>query len=49
LYDPFLVAEYRIWEEEIEKWQDPILKDEKLPEWYFLSSLYTYYHQLVHL
>jgi uncharacterized protein (DUF608 family) len=27
-------AEYRIWEEEIEKWQNPILKNEKLPEWY---------------
>nr|XP_010920344.1 LOW QUALITY PROTEIN: non-lysosomal glucosylceramidase-like [Elaeis guineensis] len=25
---------YKCWEEEIEKWQDPILKDEKLPEWY---------------
>ncbi|KAG1338011.1 hypothetical protein COCNU_04G003170 [Cocos nucifera] len=22
------------WEEEIEKWQSPILKDERLPEWY---------------
>ncbi|KAK1257159.1 hypothetical protein QJS04_geneDACA024892 [Acorus gramineus] len=25
---------YKWWEEEIEKWQSPILKDEKLPEWY---------------
>lgn len=28
------LTKYRLWEEEIEKWQDPILKDEKLPEWY---------------
>lgn len=33
-------AEYRIWEEEIEKWQNPILKNEKLPEWYNLSSIF---------
>jgi len=34
----FLVfAEYKLWEEEIEKWQNPILKDERLPEWYILS------------
>ncbi|XP_012569771.1 uncharacterized protein [Cicer arietinum] len=25
---------YKRWEEEIEKWQNPILKDESLPEWY---------------
>ncbi|KAK1307564.1 hypothetical protein QJS10_CPA09g01999 [Acorus calamus] len=25
---------YKWWEEEIEKWQTPILKDENLPEWY---------------
>ncbi|KAJ4976498.1 hypothetical protein NE237_001604 [Protea cynaroides] len=25
---------YKWWEEEIDKWQSPILKDEKLPEWY---------------
>ncbi|KDP39388.1 hypothetical protein JCGZ_01145 [Jatropha curcas] len=25
---------YKWWEEEIEKWQNPILKDERLPEWY---------------
>ncbi|KAK4854726.1 hypothetical protein QYF36_000564 [Acer negundo] len=25
---------YKHWEEEIEKWQSPILKDERLPEWY---------------
>ncbi|KAJ6705013.1 NON-LYSOSOMAL GLUCOSYLCERAMIDASE [Salix purpurea] len=28
------LTNYKQWEEEIEKWQDPILKDEKLPEWY---------------
>ncbi|KAL5781464.1 hypothetical protein ACOSP7_006493 [Xanthoceras sorbifolium] len=25
---------YKHWEEEIEMWQNPILKDERLPEWY---------------
>ncbi|XP_074588013.1 uncharacterized protein LOC141843888 [Curcuma longa] len=25
---------YKGWEEEIEKWQNPILQNEKLPEWY---------------
>ncbi|CAA6655301.1 unnamed protein product [Spirodela intermedia] len=25
---------YKWWEEEIEKWQKPILSDERLPEWY---------------
>ncbi|KAJ8773994.1 hypothetical protein K2173_009425 [Erythroxylum novogranatense] len=25
---------YKCWEEDIERWQDPILKDERLPEWY---------------
>ncbi|KAG6521629.1 hypothetical protein ZIOFF_018754 [Zingiber officinale] len=25
---------YKWWEEEIEKWQNPILQNEKLPEWY---------------
>ncbi|XP_078173387.1 uncharacterized protein LOC144567189 isoform X2 [Carex rostrata] len=25
---------YKMWEEEIEKWQNPILHDERLPEWY---------------
>ncbi|KAM0932259.1 putative glucosylceramidase [Dioscorea sansibarensis] len=25
---------YKWWEEEIEKWQNPILKNENLPEWY---------------
>ncbi|XP_031266962.1 non-lysosomal glucosylceramidase [Pistacia vera] len=25
---------YKRWEEDIERWQSPILKDEKLPEWY---------------
>lgn len=28
------LTHYTRWEEEIAKWQDPILKDEKLPEWY---------------
>lgn len=28
------LTNYKRWEEEIEKWQDPILKDDKLPEWY---------------
>lgn len=28
------LTKYKWWEEEIEKWQNPILTDEKLPEWY---------------
>ncbi|KAG6423027.1 hypothetical protein SASPL_113410 [Salvia splendens] len=28
------LTKYMLWEEEIEKWQNPILKDDKLPEWY---------------
>ncbi|BBG92332.1 Beta-glucosidase, GBA2 type family protein [Prunus dulcis] len=28
------LTNYKRWEEDIEKWQNPILKDEKLPEWY---------------
>ncbi|KAJ8513418.1 hypothetical protein OPV22_003852 [Ensete ventricosum] len=28
------LKKYKWWEEEIEKWQNPILNDEKLPEWY---------------
>ncbi|KZV34855.1 non-lysosomal glucosylceramidase [Dorcoceras hygrometricum] len=28
------LTNYKLWEEEIEKWQNPILKDERLPEWY---------------
>ncbi|KAL6184949.1 hypothetical protein ACLB2K_041084 [Fragaria x ananassa] len=28
------LTNYKRWEEEIEIWQNPILKDEKLPEWY---------------
>ncbi|PWZ56622.1 hypothetical protein Zm00014a_001397 [Zea mays] len=28
------LTKYKLWEEEIEKWQNPILKDERLPEWY---------------
>ncbi|GAV66154.1 DUF608 domain-containing protein/GBA2_N domain-containing protein [Cephalotus follicularis] len=28
------LTNYKRWEEEIEKWQNPILRDERLPEWY---------------
>ncbi|KAK6122831.1 hypothetical protein DH2020_043412 [Rehmannia glutinosa] len=28
------LTKYMLWEEEIEKWQNPILKDDRLPEWY---------------
>ncbi|KAK7278548.1 hypothetical protein RJT34_23578 [Clitoria ternatea] len=28
------LTHYNRWEEEIEKWQNPVLKDETLPEWY---------------
>ncbi|KAI4338292.1 hypothetical protein L6164_016634 [Bauhinia variegata] len=28
------LTNYKRWEEEIEKWQSPVLNDEKLPEWY---------------
>ncbi|KAK4388029.1 Glutathione reductase, cytosolic [Sesamum angolense] len=28
------LTNYPLWEEEIEKWQNPILKDDRLPEWY---------------
>ncbi|URD94902.1 hypothetical protein MUK42_29117 [Musa troglodytarum] len=28
------LKKYKWWEEEIEKWQNPILNDEMLPEWY---------------
>ncbi|KAL4292010.1 hypothetical protein GQ457_14G012250 [Hibiscus cannabinus] len=28
------LTNYKCWEEEIEKWQSPILKDKRLPEWY---------------
>lgn len=28
------LTNYKLWEEEIEKWQNPILKDVRLPEWY---------------
>uniref|UniRef100_A0A5B6Z297 Non-lysosomal glucosylceramidase n=1 Tax=Davidia involucrata TaxID=16924 RepID=A0A5B6Z297_DAVIN len=28
------LTNYKRWEEEIEKWQSPILRDDKLPEWY---------------
>jgi len=43
LLDSFsLFSEYKLWEEEIEKWQNPILKDERLPEWYILYLLLLY-------
>ncbi|XP_051129367.1 uncharacterized protein LOC127250240 [Andrographis paniculata] len=28
------LTNYMLWEEEIQKWQNPILKDNRLPEWY---------------
>ncbi|KAJ6790772.1 non-lysosomal glucosylceramidase [Iris pallida] len=28
------LMKYKWWEEEIEKWQNPVLRDERLPEWY---------------
>ncbi|GFP98321.1 non-lysosomal glucosylceramidase [Phtheirospermum japonicum] len=28
------LTNYMLWEEEIEKWQNPILNDDRLPEWY---------------
>jgi len=37
-----LFSEYKLWEEEIEKWQNPILKDERLPEWYILYLYCSY-------
>ncbi|GMH31222.1 hypothetical protein Nepgr_033065 [Nepenthes gracilis] len=30
----YALTNYKQWEEEIEKWQTPILKDDRLPEWY---------------
>lgn len=30
----YCLTNYKRWEEEIEKWQEPILSDSKLPEWY---------------
>ncbi|CAO2829645.1 unnamed protein product [Amaranthus hypochondriacus] len=30
----YSLTNYKRWEEEIEHWQDPVLKDDKLPEWY---------------
>ncbi|KAL8162878.1 hypothetical protein V2J09_014367 [Rumex salicifolius] len=30
----YALTHYKRWEEEIEKWQRPILEDESLPEWY---------------
>ncbi|ONK82001.1 uncharacterized protein A4U43_C01F35110 [Asparagus officinalis] len=37
------LTKYKCWEEEIEKWQNPILMDEKLPEWY----KFTVFNELV--
>ncbi|EPS64589.1 non-lysosomal glucosylceramidase, partial [Genlisea aurea] len=28
------LTNYMLWEEEIEKWQAPVLRDDRLPEWY---------------
>jgi non-lysosomal glucosylceramidase len=28
------LTNYKRWEEDIEAWQNPILRDERLPEWY---------------
>jgi non-lysosomal glucosylceramidase len=43
LLDSFsLFSEYKLWEEEIEKWQNPILKDERLPKWYILYLYCSY-------
>ncbi|CAI9117799.1 OLC1v1019284C2 [Oldenlandia corymbosa var. corymbosa] len=28
------LTNYKLWEEEIERWQTPILEDDRLPEWY---------------
>lgn len=33
-----LWLDYKRWEEDIEKWQNPILKNDKLPEWWVLTS-----------
>ncbi|KMT16930.1 hypothetical protein BVRB_2g044000 [Beta vulgaris subsp. vulgaris] len=30
----YSLTNYKRWEEEIEKWQEPVLKDDRLPEWY---------------
>lgn len=30
----YSLTNYKRWEEEIEKWQNPVLKDVRLPEWY---------------
>lgn len=34
-----LYSDYRKWETAIEDWQLPVLKDDKLPEWYALITL----------
>ncbi|XP_039794107.1 non-lysosomal glucosylceramidase-like isoform X4 [Panicum virgatum] len=31
------LMKYKHWEEEIDKWQTPILRDERLPEWYKIT------------
>ncbi|KAL8217316.1 hypothetical protein R6Q57_024153 [Mikania cordata] len=33
VHDSLITKHYKRWEEEIEKWQNPILKNDKLPEW----------------
>jgi hypothetical protein len=32
-YSPIDLTEYKHWEEEIDRWQTPIVRDERLPEW----------------
>uniref|UniRef100_A0A0D6QSI8 Non-lysosomal glucosylceramidase n=1 Tax=Araucaria cunninghamii TaxID=56994 RepID=A0A0D6QSI8_ARACU len=39
------LMDYRRWETEIENWQNPILKNEKLPEWY----RFTLFNELYYL
>ncbi|KAB7499797.1 Non-lysosomal glucosylceramidase [Armadillidium nasatum] len=36
----YALSNYKVWEKEIEKWQDPILKDPDLPDW-FKSALFN--------
>lgn len=38
------LCDYRLWEEEIEKWQRPVLEDEKLPEWYRVTLFNELYY-----
>jgi uncharacterized protein (DUF608 family) len=32
--------EHNSWERQIEEWQNPILQDERFPDWYVLASSY---------